>query len=212
MKRIALFITLFFFLLNNTFIKAQTNNEHIWVNGYVKKDGSYVRGHYKTKANGTVNDNFSTIGNVNPYTGKSGWLPRDIKESEQTHDDYYDRKIPTDYIFRSRNECQLAVINVLNLFTIGLDKQVSTKIDRPNWAILNDTLYTRLEMSVWEADEEYFARLFLAYYFSEIETISERTGIYKLLKDLGLKTIVVNTPNDDRILSLDSIEKTNLDD
>lgn len=43
-----------------------------YTKGYVKKDGTYVQGHYKTKANNTKTDNYSTKGNTNPYTGKKG--------------------------------------------------------------------------------------------------------------------------------------------
>lgn len=43
-----------------------------WVNGYYKKDGTYVPGHYRTDANSTKDDNYSTKGNTNPYTGTSG--------------------------------------------------------------------------------------------------------------------------------------------
>ena len=41
--------------------------------GYVKKStGKYVMPHYKSAPNRTKNDNWSTKGNVNPYTGKKG--------------------------------------------------------------------------------------------------------------------------------------------
>ncbi|WP_342620848.1 hypothetical protein [Rhodoferax sp. GW822-FHT02A01] len=42
------------------------------VNGYVKQDGTYVAPTYATNPNGTKLDNYSTKGNVNPYTGKEG--------------------------------------------------------------------------------------------------------------------------------------------
>lgn len=45
-----------------------------YVNGYTKKDGTYVQGHYKTTPNSNMFDNFSTKGNINPYTGKSGYV------------------------------------------------------------------------------------------------------------------------------------------
>lgn len=43
-----------------------------YVNGYFKSDGTYVQGHYKTTPNNTVWDNYSTVGNVNPYTSQVG--------------------------------------------------------------------------------------------------------------------------------------------
>lgn len=48
-----------------------------WVNGYTRKDGTYVQGYWRTDANSTRNDNYSTEGNVNPYTGTPGTKPRD---------------------------------------------------------------------------------------------------------------------------------------
>lgn len=45
------------------------------VRGYVKKNGTYVQPHRSTNPNGTRSDNWSTRGNVNPYTGKPGTKP-----------------------------------------------------------------------------------------------------------------------------------------
>lgn len=40
--------------------------------GYVTKQGVYVPPSYTTAPNDTKLDNYSTKGNVNPYTGKAG--------------------------------------------------------------------------------------------------------------------------------------------
>lgn len=42
------------------------------VKGYTTKNGSYVAPHYRTNPNATRYDNWSTKGNVNPYTGRYG--------------------------------------------------------------------------------------------------------------------------------------------
>lgn len=42
------------------------------VRGYVKKDGTYVAPHQRSKPNSTQTDNYGTKGNTNPYTGKQG--------------------------------------------------------------------------------------------------------------------------------------------
>jgi hypothetical protein len=47
------------------------------VHGYTRKDGAYVAPHHATNPNSTRNDNYSTQGNVNPYTGQAGTRPRD---------------------------------------------------------------------------------------------------------------------------------------
>ncbi|WPU66660.1 hypothetical protein [Peredibacter starrii] len=48
-----------------------------YVDPYTQSDGTFVQGHYKTDPNETRNDNYSTRGNVNPYTGQPGTQPRD---------------------------------------------------------------------------------------------------------------------------------------
>jgi len=47
--------------------------EDVWVNGYYRKDGTYVRPHYRSAPDGNVWNNWSTKGNINPYTGKPGY-------------------------------------------------------------------------------------------------------------------------------------------
>jgi len=43
-----------------------------YVNGYYRNDGTYVAPHYRSSPNNTVLDNYSTKGNVNPFTGQAG--------------------------------------------------------------------------------------------------------------------------------------------
>lgn len=43
-----------------------------FVKPHVRKDGTYVEGHVRTNPNNTRVDNYSSQGNVNPYTGKEG--------------------------------------------------------------------------------------------------------------------------------------------
>lgn len=56
-----------------------------YVRGYVRSDGSYVQGHHRTTPDNTVNNNYGTRGNYNPYTGQSGTRDRD---PSQGSDDY----------------------------------------------------------------------------------------------------------------------------
>ena len=44
-----------------------------WVNGYTRRDGTYVEGHYRSNRDGNPYNNYSTKGNVNPYTGEKGY-------------------------------------------------------------------------------------------------------------------------------------------
>jgi len=42
------------------------------VNGHFRKNGTYVESYQRSNRNNTTLDNYSTRGNVNPYTGKQG--------------------------------------------------------------------------------------------------------------------------------------------
>lgn len=42
--------------------------------GYTNHNGTYVQPHMQTNPNGTINDNWSTRGNTNPYTGQPGYV------------------------------------------------------------------------------------------------------------------------------------------
>ena len=44
-----------------------------YVQGYFRSDGTYIAPHYQTAPNNTKLDNYSTRGNVNPYTGQPGY-------------------------------------------------------------------------------------------------------------------------------------------
>jgi hypothetical protein len=43
------------------------------VSGYSKRSGSYVGTHMRTSKDATRMNNWSTKGNINPYTGKKGY-------------------------------------------------------------------------------------------------------------------------------------------
>jgi len=42
------------------------------VKGYIKKSGTYVTPHYRSKSDGKSYNNWSTKGNTNPFTIKKG--------------------------------------------------------------------------------------------------------------------------------------------
>ena len=41
-----------------------------YIQGYTRKDGTYVSPHYRSDPDGNPRNNYSYPGNVNPYTGK----------------------------------------------------------------------------------------------------------------------------------------------
>lgn len=49
-----------------------TSTGSVHVRGYTRKDGTYVQPHHRSAPDGRKSNNWSTRGNVNPYTGKPG--------------------------------------------------------------------------------------------------------------------------------------------
>jgi hypothetical protein len=71
------------FIINFLFIliaiggySQSTNPNHVYVKGYYK-GGKWVDGYYRTAPNSTNRDNFSTRGNINPYTLEPGYITPD---------------------------------------------------------------------------------------------------------------------------------------
>lgn len=44
----------------------------VYVRPHVRSDGTYVPGHMRTAPNSTRADNWSSVPNINPYTGRQG--------------------------------------------------------------------------------------------------------------------------------------------
>jgi uncharacterized protein YxeA len=72
-------ITLIFTAIdaNAQYTSGSTNSSTTYVRGYTRSDGTYVHGYTRSSRNSSNHDNYSTSGNVNPYTGKSGNRARD---------------------------------------------------------------------------------------------------------------------------------------
>lgn len=57
-------------LARNSGYSSHSSSVH--VRGYTRKSGTYVAPHMRTAPDSTRQNNWSTKGNVNPYTGKAG--------------------------------------------------------------------------------------------------------------------------------------------
>lgn len=68
MKRIALAL-----LVASAPAMAQT-----MVDGYIRKDGTYVAPHIRSEPNQQRFDNYNAQGNVNPYSGQRGHQPHEF--------------------------------------------------------------------------------------------------------------------------------------
>jgi hypothetical protein len=56
---------------------GHVNSSYHSVSGYTRRDGTYVHSYKATDPNSTRNDNYSTRGNKNPWTGEPGTKPLD---------------------------------------------------------------------------------------------------------------------------------------
>lgn len=72
MKKFLLVVTLVLFIATQAIAG--------YVNGYTRSDGTYVSGHYRSDSDSSYNNNYSTKGNVNPYTGQSGTKSRTFND------------------------------------------------------------------------------------------------------------------------------------
>jgi hypothetical protein len=69
MKRLFIFAILCILLVLATDLFAQSSGN---VRGYMRNNGTYVQPYHRTVPDGNPWNNYSTQGNTNPYTGRSG--------------------------------------------------------------------------------------------------------------------------------------------
>lgn len=55
-----------------TLISTAAMAEDTYVHGYYRQNGTYVEPHHRTAPDHDIYNNYSTQGNVNPYTGQQG--------------------------------------------------------------------------------------------------------------------------------------------
>lgn len=56
-----------------------------YVKGYMRKNGTYVEGYHRTTEDNSVNNNYSTSGNLNPYSGQSGHEKRNEDQGDGSY-------------------------------------------------------------------------------------------------------------------------------
>ncbi len=64
---------------------ALTGFAQTHVKGYYRNNGTYVQPHTRSLQNSTNHDNYSTQGNVNPYTGESGSVAPDYSSETSNY-------------------------------------------------------------------------------------------------------------------------------
>jgi hypothetical protein len=71
-NKIAMFFTLFLLLAWAFPVMAQIYGQDKTVHGYTRHDGTYVQPYHRTAPDHNQFNNYSTQGNINPYTGQMG--------------------------------------------------------------------------------------------------------------------------------------------
>lgn len=64
-------------LIISLLLLAENAKADQYVNGYYNSRGTYVQPHYQTAPDNNIYNNYSTQGNVNPYTGQAGTVNPD---------------------------------------------------------------------------------------------------------------------------------------
>lgn len=72
MKKILLILGIL--LTSSTSLVFARGAGSVSVHGYTKSNGTYVSPHYRSASDHSFYNNWSTKGNINPYTGKTGTL------------------------------------------------------------------------------------------------------------------------------------------
>lgn len=94
-------------------VLSPTLSAQVRVNGYWKKNGTYVAPHYRSSPNSNPYDNYSTRGNFNPYTGQRGT----VSPSPYGRANYYQPPTTTPYDYylaeRARAEATAARTRLL---------------------------------------------------------------------------------------------------
>lgn len=71
-------------LLGGFILQTLPAHAQTYVRGYTRRDGTYVQGHYRSRPDSSVYNNYSTRGNVNPYTGQRGTVnPHTYRQQQQ---------------------------------------------------------------------------------------------------------------------------------
>jgi len=64
------------------------------VNGYMRKDGTYVQPHMRSDPDSSKLNNYSTQGNTNPYTGQQGSVnPYNQQQQQSCYLDGYGNRV-----------------------------------------------------------------------------------------------------------------------
>lgn len=138
-------LTLLLFFFGHSFFA-----QDVYVRGYYRDNGTYVAPHYRTAPNSTVNDNYSTIGNMNPYTGEAGTKPREAYTSNPIYTP------PSTYNLPASNPTQYhsyPAKEIANL-EIPIDEKTKAIVEQFEREIAEGEYYNEPDMVMTNLNEE----------------------------------------------------------
>lgn len=106
------------------------SSSDVQVKGYYRGNGTYVNPYYRTSPNSTNIDNFSTIGNINPYTGKNGTIQPDQSStnySSSYNKPYFENKLDkSEFILKQYYNSTIEVFSCSSIYDNpqGTGKQI----------------------------------------------------------------------------------------
>lgn len=90
------------------FISSLTCYADVAVKGYYRKNGTYVKPHMRSNPDSSFKNNWSTVGNINPYTGKVG------TKTASTYNTYSSMQAPITPIVDNKSVPLLDLSNYLD--------------------------------------------------------------------------------------------------
>ena len=112
------------FILLLLFSSYFSSFSQVKVNGYYRKNGTYVQPHYRSYPDGNPYNNYSFPGNTNPYTGKTS-----TGNPDTYLNNYYNRHIYYNKQFISNIQTESEVKPViLNQFSRDKNSQLENLI------------------------------------------------------------------------------------
>lgn len=125
---------LVFFWIFWTQLIGQVNPNSHYVKSYLRSDGAYVKGHIRTDQNNTNRDNYTTKPNVNPHTGKKGFIEPNNNFSPRTDNFNNTPSFPTTHT--SINSLNSTVVNfpILDFsYTTPIYTNLDMKKEQERW-------------------------------------------------------------------------------
>ena len=117
---------------------SQVNPNYHKVKGYYRKDGTHVKSYYRTNRNNTNNDNYTTKPNINPWTGKKGYINSDNKRNYYSSAYHYRLTNYSKISYNVKSRSKTPVSNYYSPSGNAKTRMISKLRNKPN--VLGDVI------------------------------------------------------------------------